>query len=316
MARKKAPKKAASGGVGVEAGKKIWMNGKMVAWDRANVHVLSHVIHYGSSTFEGMRCYATNKGPAIFRLTEHIDRLFMSAKIYRMKIPYTHKQLIEACKRIIKVNDMDFGYIRPVVYRGYGSMGVNPMKCPVDVAVAAWKWGAYLGEDAADVCVSSWTRMAPNTLPSLAKAGANYMNSQLIKMEAIVNGYVEGIALDVNGYVCEGSGENIFIIKGGGLVTPPSGASILPGITRNSVIQLAHKLNIPVRKQLIPRAGLYIADECFLTGSAAEITPVRSIDRIKIGTGKAGPVTRKIRKEFMGILDGSREDTFNWLEYL
>jgi len=315
MAAKKASRKG-SGGVGIAASEKIWMNGKLVAWDKAKIHVLSHVIHYGSSAFEGMRCYATQRGPAVFRLREHIDRLFLSAKVYRMKIPFSREEIMDACKEVIRVNRLKSGYIRPIVFRGYGSMGVNPMNCPVEVTVAAWEWGSYLGDEAVDICVSSWTRMAPNTLPTLAKGGANYMNSQLIKMEAIINGYAEGIALDVNGYVCEGSGENIFIVKGGGLVTPPSGASILPGITRNSVIQIAQQLGIPVRKKMIPREGLYIADECFLTGSAAEITPVRSVDRIKVGKGRIGPITKKLQKEFSDIAAGRKDNTYDWLDYV
>ena len=316
MALKKSSMKRSSGCVRIKATEKIWMNGRMIPWNRAKIHVLSHVIHYGSSAFEGMRCYATKRGPAIFRLGDHIDRLFLSAKVYRMKIPFSRDEIVEACKRIVRVNQLKSCYIRPIVFRGYGSMGVNPMSCPVEVAVGAWKWGAYLGDKAADICVSSWARMAPNTLPTLAKAGANYMNSQLIKMEAIINGYVEGIALDVNGYVCEGSGENVFIVKGGGLVTPPSGASILPGITRNAVIQIAHEFGIPVRKKMIPREGLYIADECFLTGSAAEIAPVRSVDRIKVGSGRIGPITKKLQKEFGDIAAGRRDNAYGWLDYV
>jgi branched-chain amino acid aminotransferase len=292
------------------------MNGNLVDWDDAKIHVLSHVVHYGSSAFEGLRCYETPKGSAVFRLKDHVERLFQSAKIYRMEIPFTQKEIVEAIRKVVRVNELKSCYIRPIVWRGYGYMGLNPLKNPVEAAVAAWEWGKYLGDDAVDVCVSTWTRMAPNTLPSLAKAGANYMNSQLIKMEATINGYAEGIALDVNGYVSEGSGENIFIVKGGGLVTPPSGASILPGITRNCVIRLAHKLGIQVRKQMIPREGLYIADECFLTGSAAEITAVKSIDRIPLGLSAPGPMTSLLKDEFIGIVTGQKEDVYGWLEYV
>jgi len=316
MARAKKSGNKETGSSRLRPSKKIWMNDKLVDWDKAKIHVLSHVIHYGSSAFEGLRCYDTPRGPAIYRLTDHVDRLFQSAKIYRMEVPYSPEELIKAIRKVVRANNLRRCYIRPIVYRGYGYMGVNPMSCPVEVAVAAWEWGSYLGDKAVDVCVSTWTRMAPNTLPSLAKAGANYMNSQLIKMEAVVNGYAEGIALDVNGYVSEGSGENVFIVKGGGIVTPPSGASILPGITRNSVIRLAHMLGIPVRKQMIPRAGLYIADECFFTGSAAEVVPVRSVDRIKVGVRAPGPVTRKIRREFHALVEGRRDDPFGWLDYV
>jgi len=309
-------RKKVAGSVGLKASKKIWMNGRLVDWGKATIHILSHVVHYGSSAFEGLRCYNTSKGPAIFRLADHVDRLFLSAKIYRMELPYTREELMRAIKRVVRVNGLKSCYIRPVVWRGYGFMGVNPMNCPVEVAVAAWEWGSYLGDEAVDVCVSTWTRMAPNTLPSLAKAGANYMNSQLIKMEAIVNGYAEGIALDLNGYVSEGSGENVFIVKGGGIVTPPSGASILPGITRNCIIRLAHDLNIPVSKQMIPREGLYIADECFLTGSAAEISAVRSVDRIQMGLPAPGPVTQRLKREFTALVTGEEEDVYGWLDYV
>ena len=305
---------------GLQASDKIWMNGSFVDWDEAKIHVLSHVVHYGSSVFEGVRCYDAPKGPAVFRLRDHIERLLMSCKVYRMELPYTADDLVEAVKETIRVNKLRKCYIRPVVYRGYGYMGVNPLPCPVDVAIAVWEWGAYLGadslEDGIDVCVSSWARMAPDTLPCLAKAGANYLNSQLIKMEALLNGYAEGIALDVNGYVSEGSGENIFIVKNGGVITPPSGSSILPGITRNSVLVLARELGYPVRKQVIPREGLYIADEVFLTGTAAEITPVRAVDRHVIGEGKPGPITRSLIDEFRAVTTGRKDDAFGWLDYV
>ena len=299
--------------------KKIWMDGEFVDWDDAQIHVLCHVVHYGSSVFEGLRCYATPQGPACYRLRAHYDRLRRSAKIYRMDYPYSDAELIGVTKELIRVNGLPECYVRPAVFRGFGQMGVNPMHCPVRTCIAVWKWGAYLGEDAVkkgiDVCVSSWARLAPDTMPSLAKAGANYMNSQLMKMEAVLNGYVEAIALDVSGYVCEGSGENVFIVKDGGIVTPPSGASILPGITRHSVIVLAKEMGYEVRKQIIPREGLYIADEVFLTGSAAEITPVRSVDHIKVGNGRPGPVARKLRKAFMDIVTGKVPDRHGWLDY-
>jgi len=300
--------------------KKIWLDGKLVDWDKAQIHVLSHVVHYGSSVFEGLRCYETATGPACYRLREHLQRLVYSAKIYRMEMPYSVDELEEATRKLIKANGLMSCYIRPCVFRGFGQMGVNPLNCPVRVAIAVWEWGAYLGTGAldkgVDVCVSSWTRLAPNTMPSLAKAGANYMNSQLMKMEAVVNGFAEAVALDVNGYVAEGSGENVFIVKDGGIVTPPSGASILPGITRHSVIVLARELGYTVKKQMIPREGLYIADEVFLTGSAAEITPVRSVDRIPVGNGRPGPVAKQIRKAFMDIVTGRVDDRHGWLDYV
>ena len=305
---------------GVPKAKKIWMDGKFVNWDDANVHVLSHVIHYGSSVFEGLRCYSTPRGSACFRLRDHLHRLMQSAKVYRMAVPYSVEELAAAAKELIRQNGQKACYVRPCVFRGYGPMGVNPLGNPVQVAIAAWEWGAYLGDEAAktgiDVCVSSWTRLAPNTEPSLAKAGGNYMNSQLMKMEAVINGYAEAIALDVNGYVAEGIGENVFVVKDGGIVTPPSGASILPGITRHAVIVLAKELGHEVRKQIVPREGLYICDEVFLTGSAAEITPVRSVDRIPVGDGTPGPITLAIRKAFLDIVTGAVEDRYGWLDYV
>jgi branched-chain amino acid aminotransferase len=299
---------------------KIWMNGKMVNWDDAKIHVLSHVVHYGSSVFEGARCYKTKNGPAVFRLEEHTRRLFNSAKIYRMKIPFTEDQINQAIIDLIKTNKLEQCYIRPVVYRGYEQLGVDPTGCPVDLSIAVWKWGAYLGPEALEngvpVCVSSWNRMAPNTMPDMAKSGANYMNAQLIKLEAKEHGYVEGIALDVFGFVSEGSGENVFIVRDGTLITPPFSASILPGITRNTVIFLALDMGIKVIEQDIPREALYIADEVFFTGSAAEITPINSVDKVKIGEGKRGPVTAKLQERFFGIVSGQMEDSHNWLTYV
>lgn len=295
----------------------IWRNGHFIPWEEATIHVLSHVVSYGTSVFEGIRCYATPGGPAIFRLHEHVRRLADSAKIYRMEIGYSREQLAEAMQELVRVNNMESCYIRPIVIRGYGDVGVNPLKNPVDVYLACWLWGKYLGEEAlaegVDVCVSSWKRIAPNTLPALAKAGANYMNSQLIKMEAVLNGFSEGIALDEAGYVSEGSGENIFVVRDGRLHTPPLGASVLPGITRDSVLQLARDLDIPVVETIIPREMLYIADEVFFTGTAAEITPIRSIDRISIGPGHRGPVTERLQKEFFAIVNGTAADRFGWL---
>jgi branched-chain amino acid aminotransferase len=296
----------------------IWFNGQLVEWDKATIHVLSHVVHYGSSFFEGIRCYETPRGTAVFRLTPHIRRLFDSAKIYRTELPYTQEQLVSAVKETVRANKLRAGYIRPVVYRGYGEIGVNPGNNPVEVAIATIEWGKYLGaeamENGVDVCVSSWTRFAPNTLPSMSKAGGNYLNSQLVKMEALQNGYSEGIVLGTDGYVSEGSGENLFLVRDGVVVTPPVGASILPGITRDTVITLLRDEGIEVRQQLIPREMLYIADELFFTGTAAEVTPVRSVDRIAVGSGKRGPITEAVQSAFFGVVQGEREDRYGWLE--
>jgi branched-chain amino acid aminotransferase len=296
---------------------KVWMDGKFVDWDDAKIHVCSHVIHYGSAVFEGMRCYKTPMGRSAFRLQAHVDRLFDSAKIYRMDVPFSRDVISNAILETVKVNNLEESYIRPVVYRGYGELGVNPFPNPVNVFVAVWEWGKYLGKDAlengVDVCVSSWNRIAPNTLPALAKCGANYMNAQQIKMEAIVNGYVEGIALDTAGYVSEGSGENIFVVREGKLFTPPLGASVLPGITRDCVFKLAADIGLEVIEHIIPREALYLADEVFFTGSAAEITPIRSIDKITIGKGKRGPITQSLQERFFGTLSGEVEDKYGWL---
>ena len=268
---------------------KIWFNGELVDWHDAKIHVLSHVVHYGSSVFEGIRCYKTEKGSAVFRLDEHVSRLFDSAKIYRMEIPYTQEEVTQAILETIRVNKLEACYIRPVVFRGYETLGVDPMGCPVDAVIAVWEWGEYLGEAAlkngVSVCTSSWNRMAPNTLPFLAKAGGNYLNSQLVRIEANLNGYDEGIVLGTDGLVSEGSGENIFAIKNGSIVTPESHFGILPGITRHTAIALMRDLGMKVEQRGIPREFLYIADEVFFTGTAAEITPIRAIDKIKIGAG-------------------------------
>src|SRR5688500_13780885 len=265
----------------------IWVNGQLVEWDKATIHVLSHVVHYGSSFFEGIRCYETPRGTAVFRLTPHIRRLFDSAKIYRTELPYTQEQLVSAVKETVRANKLRAGYIRPVVYRGYGEIGVNPGNNPVEVAIATIEWGKYLGaeamENGVDVCVSSWTRFAPNTLPSMSKAGGNYLNSQLVKMEALQDGYAEGIVLGTDGYIAEGSGENLFVIRDGRVITPPMASSILPGITRHTVITLLREQGVEVIEERIPREALYLADEIFMTGTAAEVTPVRSVDRITIG---------------------------------
>lgn len=297
----------------------IWFNGELVEWDKATIHVLSHVVHYGSSVFEGVRCYDTPRGPGIFRLRDHTRRLFNSAKIYRMPLPYTPEQINRAAHEVVAANKLKSAYLRPVAFRGYGTLGVDPRACPVDVAIAAMDWGKYLGDDAmeqgVDVGVSSWTRFAPNTLPAMAKAAANYMNSQLIKLEAIQHGYAEGIALDVDGYISEGSGENLFLINDGRLITPPLGASILPGITRDCIVTLARDLGIPVVEERIPREALYIADEVFFTGTAAEVTPIRSVDGIQIGIGRRGPITEQLQSAFFGVISGETEDRWGWLDY-
>jgi len=293
----------------------IWHNGKLIPWDDAQVHVMSHVVNYGSSVFEGIRCYALPTGPAIFRAKDHIQRLLDSAKVYRIDVDFTCDEIVQGMLETVSRNAVWPCYIRPIVLRGYGEAGVNPFNSPTEVYICNYPWGKYLGTDAAqgvDVCVSSWTRIAPNTLPAMAKSGANYMNSQLIKMEAIINGYVEGIALDTEGYVSEGSGENVFVVRNGNLLTAPLGNSVLPGITRDSVLRIARELGINVIEQGIPREMLYIADEVFFTGTAAEITAVRSVDKISVGKGVMGPVTKAIHKEFYSIVRGEKEDRFNW----
>ena len=302
----------------IKATEKIWHNGKFISWTDAKIHVLAHVTSYGSSVFEGIRCYRTASGPAIFRGPEHMRRLLDSAKIYRMALPYSVDELVTAMHELVRVNKLDSCYVRPLVFRGYGDLGVLPTKdTPIETYLACWEWGKYLGaeamEEGVDVCISSWTRLAPNTLPILSKAGANYMNSQLIRMEAAANGYAEGIALDVSGYVCEGSGENVFVVRDGKILTPPIGSSVLPGITRDSVITLARDLGITVTETLIPREMLYIADEVFFSGTAAEISPIRSVDRIPVGAGKRGLITEKLQREFFSLVEGKSADRYGWL---
>lgn len=299
--------------------KYIWMDGEFIPWKEAKIHILSHVVHYGSAVFEGIRCYKTEKGPAIFRLKEHIDRLYFSASIYHMKIPYTKEQLINACKEIVKANGLQECYIRPIVYRGYGEMGVNPLNLPVKVAIAAWVWGPYLGkakEEGARVIISTWRRFAPDAIPSMAKSSGPYMNNQLAKIEAVERGVDEAIMLDYRGFVSEGTGENIFIIKNNILYTPPLEASILPGITRDSIIKIAKDLKYTVIEKDLTRAELYHADEVFFTGTAAEVTPIVEIDGIKIGNGKPGPITRKLQEIFFKIAKGEEEKYLKWLTYV
>jgi branched-chain amino acid aminotransferase len=300
----------------IQKTEKIWHNGKLIPWDSAQLHVMSHVVNYGSSVFEGIRCYALPSGPAIFRANEHMQRLLDSAKVYRIEVDFSREELVTATTEVVKNNGVWPCYIRPIVLRGYGEAGVNPFNSPTEVYICNYPWGKYLGTDAqqgVDVCVSSWTRIAPNTLPAMAKSGANYMNSQLIKMEAIVNGYVEGIALDAAGYVSEGSGENVFVVRNGVLQTAPLGNSVLPGITRDSVMQIARDLDILVVEQCIPRELLYLADEAFFSGTAAEVTAIRSVDKINVGKGVMGPITRAIQKEFYAIIRGEKADRHHWL---
>ena len=295
---------------------KIWHNGRLINWDDAQIHVLSHVVNYGSSLFEGIRCYELPSGPAIFRLPEHMQRLVNSCKIYRMDLPYTREELARAAVELVRVNGLRHCYLRPIALRGYGELGVHPRNCPIEVFIACWEWGKYLGAEAdqgVDVCVSSWNRMAPNTLPGMAKSAANYMNAQLIRMEAEINGYAEGIALDSRGFLSEGSGENVFLVMGGKVLTPPLSASILPGVTRETVLTLCRDLGFPVQEQDIPREMLYIADEVFFVGTAAEITPLRTIDRIPVGDGKRGPITEKLQQEFFALVEGRKPDRYGWL---
>ena len=295
----------------------IWFNGKLIPYDEAKIHVLSHVIHYGSSVFEGIRCYETEeKGSAVFRLDEHMKRLRDSAKIYRMDLPYSLEELKAATLQTIQASGLASCYIRPVMFRGQGPMGVNPLNNPVETFIAVWRWGRYLGEtaldDGVDVQVASWTRMAPNTFPSMAKAGGNYLNASLVKMDAIKNGYVEGIMLSTDGFVAEGSGENIFLVRDGKIFTGPAGLSLLPGITRDAIIRMARDRGYVVEETRIPREALYIADELFFTGTAAEVTPIRSVDKQIIGNGGRGPITHELQTAFFDIVQKGRDD-YGWL---
>lgn len=303
-----------------DSASKIWMDGNMVDWKDAKIHALSHVVHYGTSVFEGIRAYDNKKGTCIFRLNEHVKRLFNSAKVYKIDIPYTQEEIAQAIRDTVKINELASCYIRPIVFRGYGQLGVNPLSCPVNTVIAAWKWGSYLGEEGmangVDVGVSSWRKPAPDTFPTLAKCGANYMNSQLAKLEAIDHGYEEAIMLDYEGHVSEGSGENIFIIEDGVLYTPSMDSSNLKGITRESIKQLANDLGYEVVEERISRERLYFADEVFFSGTAAEVTPIRSIDHKIIGAGKRGPISEELQKTFFDIVEGKKEDKFGWLDYV
>jgi branched-chain amino acid aminotransferase len=299
---------------------KIWMNGTLVDWADAKIHIASHVIHYGSGVFEGARCYDTPRGSACFRLDTHLNRLFDSAKIYRMDPKLSYDEVHKAVIETIKANAFKACYIRPIVYRGYHTLGVNPTPCPVDTAILLWDWGAYLGQDAlengVDVRVSSWSRAAANTFPTLAKTSANYANSSLIKMEAMAEGYSEGIALDTAGYLSEGSGQNLFLVRNNVIYTPPVSASILPGITRDSVITLARDHGFTVREEMLPRELLYIADEAFFVGTAVEITPIRTVDKMTIGNGRRGPITEAIQQAFFDVINGAVADKHGWLEFV
>jgi branched-chain amino acid aminotransferase len=296
---------------------KVWMNGKIVDWANANLHIASHVIHYGSAVFEGARCYSTPKGSVFFRLGAHMRRLYDSARIYRMDYGLDCEAMTRGVIDTVMANGLDACYIRPIIYRGYNTLGVNPLPCPVDAAILVWEWGAYLGPEAlekgVDVRVSSWTRSAPNTFPAMAKSTANYANSSLIKMEAVLDGYSEGIALDPEGHLSEGSGQNLFLVRDGVLYTPPLSASVLPGITRDSVITLAQDQGLTVREQDLPREMLYVCDEVFFAGTAAEITPIRSVDKIQIGAGRRGPITSALQTAFFDYINGVVPDRHDWL---
>ena len=304
----------------IEQSKLIWFDGELVPWEKATVHVMTHALHYGSSVFEGMRAYDTERGPAIFRLRDHMKRFCGSAKIHRLELPYSLDELEQACRDCVRRNHLASAYIRPIAFRGVGDLSLTGSKGPVHVSIAAFEWGAYLGEEAlaqgVDTCVSSWTRAAPNTFPLMAKAGGNYLNAQLIGSEAVRHGYAEGISLDQNGLVSEGSGENIFLVKDGRVSTPPLWNSILPGLTRDTVIELARTRGLAVAEEPIPREALYLADELFFTGTAAEISPIRSVDGLVVGDGRRGPITEMLQREFFGLFSGATSDRHGWLDHV
>jgi branched-chain amino acid aminotransferase len=296
---------------------KVWHNGELIDWDDAKVHVMTHALHYGTTVFEGIRCYRTERGSEVFRLLEHITRLYHSAKIYRMDLALSRDDYLDAVLDTIKANQLEHCYIRPLAFRGVGAIGVNPLDNPIEEYILVWEWGKYLGDEAiengVDVCISSWNRAAPNTFPTMAKAGGNYLNGSLVKMEAIINGFSEGIALDTSGFISEGSGENFFLVYQGRITTPPVSNAILPGITRNSVITLAREKGYELVEQPIPREMLYMADEIFLTGTAAEITPIRTVDRIPVGEGRRGPITEELQRAFFDYVEGRVEDRHGWM---
>jgi len=295
----------------------IWHDGDFVPWNQANIHVLSHSVQYGSSVFEGVRCYKTPEGPAIFRLRDHLTRLLGSCKIYRMEVPYTIDDLVSACCALVEKNGLESCYLRPMVLRGYGAASMVPFASPVEVFLPCWPWGAYLGEGAlengVDACVSSWQRVAPNTIPTMAKMAGNYLSGMLIKMQALADGYAEAIALGPDGMISEGSGQNVFLVRGETLFTPPVDGTLLPGITRDTVLTLARDAGFEVREQELPRESLYLADEVFFSGTAAEITPVRSVDKITVGKGKIGPVTTELQRRFLATVHGETPDLHGWL---
>jgi branched-chain amino acid aminotransferase len=298
----------------------IWHDGDFIPFKDANVHVLAHSMQFGSSAFEGIRCYNTPAGPAIFRLEDHLQRLLNSCKVYRMEVPYGIDELVAASCELVEKNKLDSCYIRPMVLRGFGAAGMVPFESPVEVFIPCWPWGAYLGEGAlekgVDACISSWHRMAPNTTPSMAKIAGNYLGGQLIKMEALTNGYDEAIALGPDGMLSEGSGQNIFLVHKGVIYTTPANGTLLPGITRDSVITLARDAGMDVREQPLPREMVYSVDELFLTGTASEVTPVRSVDKIVVGKGKAGEVTRLLQRTYLDIVHGKIEDRHGWLTHV
>jgi branched-chain amino acid aminotransferase len=299
---------------------KVWMDGKLVPWNEATIHVLTHSLHYGGGVFEGIRAYETKRGPAIFRLTDHISRLFKSAKIFMIDIPYSPEALIDACKDTVRASGLPSCYVRPLVYMGYGEMGLNPLLAPINVSIVVWPWGAYLGDEGLKhgvrAKISSWRRHDPNIIPPMAKGTGQYVNSQLAKMEAVKGGYDEAIMLNPQGYVAEATGENIFVVADGAILTPPMSAGALTGITRDSVIRIATDLGIPVREADLQRSDLYISDEVFVTGTAAEITPVREIDDRTVGAGKPGPITQKVQEIFYATVRGEVDTYGDWLEYV
>jgi len=296
---------------------KVWHNGELIDWDDAKIHVMAHALHYGTTVFEGIRCYKTERGSEVFRLQEHIARLYHSAKMYRMDLALSQQDYLDAVLKTIRTNQLKHCYVRPLAFRGVGAIGVNPLDNPIEEYILVWEWGKYLGDEAieqgVDVCISSWNRAAPNTFPTMAKAGGNYLNGSLVKMEAIINGFSEGIALDTSGFISEGSGENFFLVLKGQIITPPVSNAILPGITRNSVMRLAREKGYEVVEQSIPREMLYMADELFLTGTAAEITPIRTVDRIPIGSGTRGPITAELQRDFFDYVEGRIEDRHGWM---
>lgn len=298
----------------------IWHNGELIKWKDAKVHLLSLAVQFGSSVFEGIRCYDTDNGPAVFRLDDHLKRLYDSCRTYRMEVPYPVEHLVESCKQLIRTNELRECYLRPMVLRGYGAVGMDPRNSPIEVYLACWPWGAYLGEEAlaqgVDVCVSSWLRPAPNTFPTSAKSAGHYNNAQLMKMEAIANGYAEAVALGPGGVVSEGSGQNVFLVENGEIVTPQIDGTSLRGITRDTIFKVAADLGIRVRQETVPRENLYNCDELFFSGTASEVTPIRSVDRIPIGTGKAGEVTMRIQRRFLDLVRNKVPDDRSWLTFI